>query len=48
MMTTTIALPEEDFLALKHLAVERRTTLRDLVRDAVTKILKDAKKSDRR
>ena len=48
MMTTTIALPEEDFLALKHLAVKRRTTLHDLVSDAVTEILKDAKKGGRR
>jgi hypothetical protein len=48
MATTTISLPEEEFLALKHLAVERRTTLRDLVRDAVTQLLKDAKKGGRR
>ena len=48
MMTTTISFPEEEFLALKHLAVERRTTLRDLVRDAVTALLKDAKKGGRR
>jgi hypothetical protein len=48
MLTTTIALPEEDFLALKHLAVERRTTLRDLVREAVTRLLKDAKRGGRR
>lgn len=48
MRTTTISLAEQEFLALKHLAVERRTTLRDLIRDAVTALLKDAKKGGRR
>jgi hypothetical protein len=43
MRSTTISFPEEEFLALKHLAVERRTTLRDLVRDAVATLLADAK-----
>jgi hypothetical protein len=48
MATTTISLPESEFLALKHLAVERRTTVRELVRDAVTQLLRDAKKVARR
>ena len=44
MMTTTMALPEEDFLALKHLAVERRVTFRALICAAVTVLLNDTKK----
>ncbi len=48
MLTRTISLAEDEFLALEHLAVERRTTLRDLVREAVTQLLKDAKKGGRR
>ena len=48
MVTTTISMPEPDFLALKHLAVERRTTLRDLVRAALADLLKQAQKGGRR
>jgi hypothetical protein len=48
MVTTTISMPEPDFLALKHLAVERRTTLRDLVREALADLLKQAKRGGRR
>ena len=43
MITTTISLPEDEFIALKHLAVERRTTVRDLVREALTDLLKQAR-----
>jgi hypothetical protein len=48
MITTTISLPEQEFLALKHLAVERRTTFRDLVREALAVLVKDAGKGSRR
>jgi hypothetical protein len=44
MITTTISLPEPDLIALQHLAVERRTTVRDLVREALTDLLKQARK----
>lgn len=44
VITTTISLPEEEFVALKHLAVERRTTFRDLVREALADLLKQARK----
>jgi hypothetical protein len=44
MVTTTISLPEPDLITLQHLAVERRTTVRDLVREALTDLLKQARK----
>ena len=44
MMTTTMALPEEGFLALKHLAVKRRVTFRALICAAVIVLLNDTKK----
>jgi hypothetical protein len=44
-VTTTISLPEEDLRALKHLAVERRTTFRDLVREALADLLNQARKA---
>ncbi len=44
MVTTTISLPEPDLVALQHLAVERRTTVRDLVREALAELLKEARK----
>ena len=44
MITTTISLPEPDLMALQHLAVERRTTVRDLMREALAELLKEARK----
>jgi predicted transcriptional regulator len=44
MVTTTISLPEPDLMALQHLAVERRTTVRDLMREALADLLKQARK----
>lgn len=48
MIVTTISLTQDELKALKHLAVERGTTLRDLVREALAPLLKDAKKGGRR
>jgi hypothetical protein len=39
MVTTTIALDEETHLRLRHLAVEQRTTFRDLIRAAIREYL---------
>jgi predicted transcriptional regulator len=39
MMTTTIALDEETHRRLRHLAVEERTSLRALIREAITALL---------
>jgi predicted transcriptional regulator len=38
-VTTTIALDREVYKALKHLAVERETTVRELIREAVKNLL---------
>lgn len=42
MQVTTIALDPDTLNKLKHLAVDRRTTIRMLVRDAVAQYLKRA------
>lgn len=39
MQTTTIALDAETHRRLRHLAVEERTTLRNLIRDAIADYL---------
>ena len=39
-VTTTIAFDPTVYKVLKHLAVERGTTVRDLIREAVTTLLK--------
>jgi len=39
MQTTTIALDAETHRRLRHLAVEEKTTLRDLIRDAIGEYL---------
>lgn len=44
MITTTISLDEKTLKALKHLAVERGSNVRDLIREAVEKLLKEAKR----
>jgi hypothetical protein len=48
MTVTTISLTKDELKALKHLAVERGTTLRDLVREALAPMLRAAKKGGRR
>ena len=39
-MTTTISLEKAVFKELKHLAVERETTVRELIREAIHQLLK--------
>ena len=39
MVTTTIALDEETHRRLRHLAVEERTSFRELIREAITDLL---------
>jgi predicted DNA-binding ribbon-helix-helix protein len=39
-VTTTLSLDRTTFKALKHLAVERETTVRELIREAVRQLLK--------
>jgi predicted DNA-binding ribbon-helix-helix protein len=47
-VTTTIALDRQVYKALKHLAVEREMTVRDLIREAVdTLLLQSTKKKVR-
>ena len=46
-VTTTIALDREVYKTLKHLAVERETTVRDLIREAVTTLLHSTRKKGR-
>lgn len=48
MVVTTISLTADELKALKHVAVERGTTLRDLVREALAPLLKDARRGVRR
>jgi NRPS condensation-like uncharacterized protein len=48
MVVTTISLTADELKTLKHIAVERGTTLRDLVREALAPLLKDANKGSRR
>ena len=48
MVVTTISFTADELKTLKHVAVERGTTLRDLVREALAPLLKDAKKGGRR
>lgn len=48
MVVTTISLTADELKTLKHLAVERGTTLRDLVREALAPLLREAKKGGRR
>lgn len=40
-VTTTLSLDRTTFKALKHLAVERETTVRELLREAVRQLLKN-------
>jgi Ribbon-helix-helix protein, copG family len=47
MAVTTISLTQDELKTLKHIAVERGTTLRDLVREALAPLLKGAKKGGR-
>ena len=39
MVTTTIALDEETHRQLRHLAVEERTSFRELIREAIAELL---------
>lgn len=39
MQTTTIALDADTHRRLRHLAVEERTTFRDLIREAIADML---------
>jgi len=39
MVTTTIALDEDTHRRLRHLAVEERTSFRELIREAITDLL---------
>ena len=48
MVVTTISLTADKLKTLKHVAVERDTTLRDLVREALVPLLKGTKKGGRR
>lgn len=48
MIVTTISLTEDELKTLKHVAVERGTTFRDLVREALAPLLKGAEKGGRR
>jgi predicted DNA-binding protein len=41
---TTLYLPEELMLRLKHLAVDRRSTVTDLITEAVEKLLAQEEK----
>ena len=43
---TTIALPRETMRALKILAFDRNTTVRDLVREALAALVRDAASTD--
>ena len=45
MFTTTISLTYEDHKKLKHLAVDRRLAVRDLIREAIEVYLHRSKKS---
>jgi hypothetical protein len=47
-VTTTISLPESEYIALKHLAIERRTTVRELVREALGELLAKSRKTKSR
>ena len=40
MITTTVALEAPTYQRLKHLAVDERVTVRDLIREAVTELLR--------
>jgi hypothetical protein len=40
MQTTTIALDEETHAKLRHLAIEEKTSFRELIREAITELLK--------
>ena len=46
-VTTTIALDRTIYKKLKHLAVEREMTVRDLIREAVNTLLQPTKKKVR-
>ena len=46
-VTTTIALDRQVYKALKHLAVEREMTVRDLIREAVNTLLQSPTKKVR-
>jgi predicted transcriptional regulator len=39
MQTTTIALDDETHRRLRHLAIDERTTVRDLIREAIGDLL---------
>ena len=39
MQTTTIALDEETHMRLRRLALEERTSFRELIREAITDLL---------
>jgi len=39
MVTTTIALDEETHRRLRHLSIEERTSLRELIREAIEALL---------
>jgi predicted transcriptional regulator len=40
MQTTTIALDEETHATLRHLAIEEKTSFRELIREAIADLLK--------
>jgi hypothetical protein len=40
MQTTTIALDEETHARLRHLAIEEKTSFRELIREAIADLLK--------
>jgi predicted transcriptional regulator len=40
MQTTTIALDEETHAKLRHLAIEEKTSFRELIREAIADLLK--------
>ena len=40
MQTTTIALDEETHMRLRRLALEERTSVRELIREAIAELLK--------
>ena len=46
MVTTTVSLEREAYKALRHLAVDQDSTVRDLIREAVAEFLR--KKGSRR
>jgi predicted transcriptional regulator len=40
MVTTTVSLEDATYQRLRHLAVDERTNVRELIREAITDLLK--------